>query len=294
MAPRAISSVTISFGLVSIPVKVYTAASSQSVRFNMLHEKCAGRIKQQLYCPVDDEVIQRSDTVKGFEYSKNQYVQFTPEEIKSLEAEKSATLDIVEFVPSGAVDMIQVEKSYYLGPDKGGQKAYKLISGAMERTGKIAVGRWMARGKEQLVLIRPYREGLLLHQVYYADEVRAFDDIDVGDDVSFKPGEPDLADQLIEQLAADSFEAAKYRDEYRDRVPAAVEQKVAGQEITAAPDQPVAQIVDLFDALKASLGPAKAGAKKSTTKIAASRKKKATKKGPKKATPKKSTKKKTG
>jgi DNA end-binding protein Ku len=289
MAPRAISSVTISFGLVSIPVKVYTAASSQSVRFNMLHEKCGGRIKQQLYCPVDDEVIQRSDTVKGYEYTKGQYVQFTPEELKSLEAEKSSTLDIVEFVPEDSVDMIQVDKSYYLGPDKGGQKAYKLISGAMERTGKIAVGRWMTRGKSQLVLIRPYKEGLLLHQVYYADEVRSFEDIDIGDEVSFKPGEPDLADQLIEQLAADTFEPEKYEDEYRKRVLAAVEAKVAGQEITAAPEQPVAQIVDLFDALKASLGPAKAGGKKGTTKVAASKKKKkSTKKGPKKATPKKS------
>ena len=288
MAPRAISSVTVSFGLVSIPVKVYTAASSQSVRFNMLHEKCGGRIKQQLYCPVDDEVIERSDTVKGYEYAKNQYVQFTNEEIKSLETEKSATLDIVEFVPEGSVDMVQIEKSYYLGPDKGGNKAYKLLSGAMERTGRVAVGRWRTRGKEQLVLIRPYRDGLLLHQVYYADEVRAFSDLDLGDEVSFKPGEDQLADQLIEQLSADTFEAEKYRDEYRDRVVAAVEAKVAGKEITAAPEQPVAQIVDLFDALKASLGPVKAGGAKSTTKVAASKKKK----GPKKASPKKSAKKK--
>jgi DNA end-binding protein Ku len=291
MAPRAISSVTVSFGLVSIPVKVYTAASSQSVRFNMLHEKCGGRIKQQLYCPVDDEVIERSDTVKGYEYAKNQYVQFSSQEVKSLDSEKSATLDIVEFVPEGAVDMVQVEKSYYLGPDKGGQKAYKLLSGAMERTGQVAVGRWMARGKDQLVIIRPYKEGLLLHQIYYADEVRAFDEIDVGDAVSFKPGEPDLADQLISQLSAETFSAEKYRDEYRDRVMAAVEAKVAGHEITAAPEQPIAQIVDLFDALKASLGPIKAGgAGKSTTKVAASQKKK----GPKKATPKKTAKKKAG
>jgi DNA end-binding protein Ku len=295
MAPRAISSATISFGLVSIPVKVYTAASSENVSFNMLHEKCGGRIKQQLYCPKDDEVIERSDTVKGYEYAKNQYVVFTEAELKAMESERTNTLDIVEFVPLESVDLVQIEKSYYLGPDKGGQKAYKLLSGAMDRTQKIAVGRWWTRGKEQLVLVRPYKGGLILHQVYYADEVRKFDEIDVGDDVAFKPGEVELADQLVLQLAHETFETEKFRDEYRDRVMTAVEQKVAGQEITTAPEQPIAQIVDLFDALKASLGaaaarpaanvasPVKGPAKAVPAEEAAEAKAK----GPKKATPKK-------
>lgn len=290
-APRAIASGTISFGLVSIPVKLYTATSPQSVRFNMLHAKCGSRIKQQLYCPVCEETIDRRDTLKGYEYAKNQFVQFDDEELKKLEAEKTNTIDIVEFVPLKAVDLIQIERSYYLGPDKGGQKAYKLLSGAMDRTEMIAVGRYGTRGKEQLVLIRPYREGLLLHQVYYADEVRDFADVDVGDEVKFKPGEPDLADQLVHQLASDRFEPEKYRDEYRDRVLSAVEQKVAGQEITVAPEQPAAQIIDLFEALKASIeqtpgaprkGPAKAKArdeqpkpvKKTGPKKAASKKRK--------------------
>ena len=283
-APRAISSATISFGLVSIPVKVFTAASSESVSFNMLHQKCGSRIKQQLFCPVDEEVIDRKDTVKGYEYSKNQYVTFTEDEIKRLEAERTNTLEIVEFVPLDTVDMIHVEKSYYLGPDKGGHKAYKLLGNAMTSTNRVAVGRFWQRGKEQLVLVRPYRAGLILHQVYYADEVRAFDEIDLGAEVSFKPGEPELAKQLIEQLAGERFGPDKYKDEYRDRVLAAVEQKVAGQEITASPEQPIAQIVDLFDALKASLaamphkGPAKAepvAEKPAAAKKPAAKKKKA-------------------
>jgi DNA end-binding protein Ku len=272
MPPRAISSATISFGLVSIPVKVFTAASSQSVRFNMLHQKCGSRIKQELKCPVDDVVIDRKDTVKGYEYAKNQFVTFTEEEIKKLEAEKTNMLDIVEFVPLSSIDLVQVEKSYYLGPDKGGHKAYQLLSGAMSRTDKVAVGRWWTRGKEQLVLIRPYHEGLILHQVYYADEVRAFSELDLGDEVAMKPGEPELAEQLIEQLSSQAFEPDKYKDEYRDRVMSAVEQKVAGQEITAAPEQPVAQIVDLFEALKASLSSGASPPRKDLAKVEAGRK----------------------
>jgi len=289
-APRAISSGTISFGLVSIPVKVYVATSSQNVRFNMLHEKCGGRVKQQLYCPVDDEVVDRKETVKGFEYAKNQYVQLTDEELKKLEAEKTNTIDIVEFVPLETVDLIQVDKSHYLGPDKGGGKAYQLLTDAMERTGKVAVGRFWTRGKEQLVLIRPYKDGLLLHQVYYADEVRDFGDIDLGGEAKFKEGERDLADQLIEQLSSDAFRPEKYRDEYRDRVMEAVEQKVAGKEIEVAPEQPTAQIIDLFEALKASLdeeGEEAAGGKKKASGGKAKKKTGEPKKGPAKARPRK-------
>ncbi|MCA9581047.1 MAG: Ku protein [Myxococcales bacterium] len=251
--PRAIASATISFGLVSIPIKVYTAASSESARFNMLHEKCGNRVKQKLFCPTCKEDVERKGTMKGYEFAKNQYVQFSEKELKALDTDRTSTLDILEFVPLSSVDLIQVEKSYYLGPDKGGQKAYKLLSGSMDRTEKVAVGRYWTRGKEQLVLVRPYKEGLLMHQLYYADEVRDFGSVDVGDKVDFRPGEPDLADQLIEQLTSDSFRADKYRDEYRDRVMAAIDEKVAGREITVAEEAPAAQIIDLFDALKASL-----------------------------------------
>jgi DNA end-binding protein Ku len=253
MPARPTSSTTISFGLVSIPVKMYTATSSQSVRFNQLHEKCGGRVKQKLYCPVDDEDVSRDDIVKGFEVAKNQYVQFTGEEMRALEAERFHTLDIVEFVPEETVDFIYIERSTYLGPDKGGDKAFNLLSKAMRRMERIAVGRYWSRGKEQLVLLRPYKKGLIMHQVYYANEVRDYDDVDLGDDVAFSEQEESLADQLIQSLGSETFDPTKYKDEYAARVKAAAEQKVAGQELTLAPEQPAAQIIDLFEALKQSL-----------------------------------------
>ncbi len=253
MAARSTGSGTISFGLVSIPIKLFTATSPQNVSFNQLHKKCGSRLKQQLICPVDNEVVPRTDIVKGYEYTKERYVQFSDEELKKLEAERTDRLDIVEFVPADTVDFIYIEKTVYLGPDKGGDRAYKLLSEAMTRMGRVAVGRYGTRGKEQLVLLRPYKGGLVMHHVFYADEVRSFDDVDRPGEVEFKPVEAELADKLIEQLSSDAFKPDQYHDEYRDRVLAAVEQKAAGQEISVAPEAPQAQIIDLFEALKRSL-----------------------------------------
>lgn len=258
MAARAISSGTISFGLVSIPVKLYTATSSQQVHFNMLHGETKGRVKQQYVLASTGEVVDRKKMAKGYEYARGQFVVFTDEELKKLEAEKSSSIDIVEFVPLTSVDLIQVEKTYYLGPDKGGDKAYTLLSASMVETGKVAVGRWAAKGKEQLVLIRPYRNGLLLHQMYYANEVRAFDEVDTGAKVEFREIERELAIKLINELTTEKFDSTKYHDEYADRVKAAVEQKVAGQEIAIVGEVPKAEIIDLFEALKASLAEVKA------------------------------------
>jgi DNA end-binding protein Ku len=253
MAARAIASGTISFGLVSIPVKVFTATSPQKVRFNMLEEKTGARLKQQYLSAASGEVVERDQTVKGYEYARGQFVVLSEEELKALEADRTNTMDIVEFVPLEAVDMIQVEKTYYLGPDKGGDKAYKLLSQAMKRKDRVAVGRWAARGKEQLVLIRPYRDGLMLHQLFYADEVRAYADVDKGAEFSFPEVEMDLADKLIDQLTVEDFDASKYEDSYTTRVKQLIDQKVAGQEIHIAPEAPKAQIIDLFEALKQSL-----------------------------------------
>jgi DNA end-binding protein Ku len=258
MAARAISSGTISFGLVSIPIKLFTAASSEQVRFNMLHGKCGGRLKMQYYCPTDDEVVERRDTIKGFEYGRGQFVKFDDAEMKGLEAERSNSIEIVEFVPLEQFDLVQVEKSYYVGPDKGGDKAYQLLAQSMKTKGKVAVGRWAARGKEQLVLIRPYQSGLIFHQLYYAKEVRAYDQIDTGATFEFSDKERELAQKLIDQLSEAKFDVEKYHDSYNDRVLAAVEQKVAGQEISVAPEAPKAQIIDLFEALKKSLAGAEA------------------------------------
>ncbi len=256
MAARSIGSGTISFGLVSIPIKLYTAASAKGVSFNMLHAKCGGRMKQQYFCPVDDEVVDRKDMVKGFEHQRDTYVKFTEAEIKALEAARTDTLELVEFVPLDTVDFISIEKTYWLGPDKGGDRAYRLLSLALERSGKVAVGRFTTRGKDNLVLVRPYRKGLALHEVYYADEVRSFDEVETGGSFEFKSIELDLADKLIAELSVDRFDASKFKDTYAERVMQAVEQKVAGQEVTVAPEAPKAQIIDLLEALKRSVASA--------------------------------------
>lgn len=253
MPARATGSGTLSFGLVSIPFKIYTAASPEGVKFHQLHKKCGGRIKYQVYCPTDDEVVERSDLVKGYEYAKGQFVQFDSDELKALEEEKTHNLEIIEFVPLDTVDFIYVEKSYYLGPDKGGAKAYRLLSEAMRETGRVALGHYVARGKSHLVVIRPYKEGLIMHQVFYSDEVRDFGELDLGEEAEFKPAETEMARQLIDQLSVERFDPEKFRDEFRARVLEAVEEKVAGHEITTSPEVPQAKVIDLFEALKASL-----------------------------------------
>ena len=253
MPARAISSGTLSFGLVSIPFKLYTAASPEGVSFHQLHDKCGNRIRYQVYCPVDDEVVDRSNVVKGYEYAKGQYVRFDSQELKALEEEKTHNLEILEFVPLSTIDFVYVEKSYYLGPDKGGHKAYRLLSEAMRETGQVALGRYVARGKSHLVLIRPYQDGLIMHQLFYANEVRDFSELDLGDEVSFKAAEIEMARQLIEQLSVKRFEPEKFEDEFRARVLEAVEQKIAGHEITTTPEAPKAKVIDLFEALKASV-----------------------------------------
>jgi DNA end-binding protein Ku len=252
MTARAIGSGTISFGLVSIPFKVYTAASSQNLSFNLLHKKCGGRMKQQYLCPVDNVVVERTDMVKGFEFAKDQYVQFTEEELKKLESAKIDSLEITEFVPEETVDPIHVEKSFYIGPDKGGDKAFQLLAQAMEGAGRVAVGRYWTRGRQQVVFIRPYKNGLVLQYIYYAGEVRSYDEIAPAK-AAFKDLEMEMALKLIAQLSSPEFKAERYRDEYQDRVRAAVDQKIAGLEVSFAEEAPKAIITDLFEALKRSL-----------------------------------------
>src|SRR5213592_18379 len=254
MPPHSLGSGTISFGLVSIPVKMYTAASPAGVSFNQLHAKCGNRLRQQMFCPVDNEVVDRSQIVKGYEFGKDQYVRFTDEEIKSLEGEASKVIDIAEFVPLSTVDPIYFEKTYYLGPDKGGEKPYRLLTDAMAKTERVALAKFVMRGKESLVLIRPAQHGLMLHTMYFADEVRAFGEIDKGQSAKIRDGELQLALQLIDGLSSDAFNPEKYRDEYRERVLELVNQKVEGKEVTAAgPQAQRAQVIDLMEALKQSL-----------------------------------------
>jgi len=254
MAPHSIGSGTISFGLVSIPVRLFTAASSASVSFNLLHAKCGSRIKQQTFCPVCNEVVDRASLVRGYEFTKDQYVRVADEELKALEGEASKVIDIAEFVPLQSVDPIFFEKTYYLGPDKGGDKAYRLLADAMEKGGRVALAKFVMRGKESLVLIRPAGGGLMLHTMYFADEVRDFAEIDRGQSAKIKAGELELALQLIEGLANDEFHPEQYEDEYRHRVLDLVNQKVEGKEVTVAgPQVQRAQVIDLMEALKESL-----------------------------------------
>jgi DNA end-binding protein Ku len=259
MAARSIASGTISFGLVSIPVRLYVATSSQQASFNLLHEQCGTRIKQQLYCPVDERVIERSELVKGYQFQRDRYVRFTDAELRAVEAAASPTIDIHEFVPLDRVDPIYFENAHYLGPDKGGEKAYRLLSEAMRDTKRVALAQHVSHGKEHLVLIRPYDGGLVMHEMYYADEVRAFSEIPADGAVKLRDSETDLAKKLIEQLSAAEFRPDQYRDEYRERLMEAVEKKVAGEEIVAPPAPERAEVIDLMDALKKSLAGRKAG-----------------------------------
>ena len=254
MPPHSIGSGTISFGLVSIPIKMYTAASSAGVSFNLLHAKCGNRIKMQQFCPVCNEVVDRAGLVKGYEFAKDQYVRFTDEELKALEGEASKVIDIAEFVPLPTVDPIYFEKTYYLGPDKGGEKAYRLLADAMAKTDRVALAKFVMRGKESLVLIRPVQGGLMLHTMYFADEVRDFGEIDKGQSAKIREGELELAQRLIDELSHEEFKPDQYQDDYRLRVLDLVNSKVEGKEVTAVgPEVQRAQVIDLMDALKQSL-----------------------------------------
>jgi len=258
MAARSIATLTISFGMVSIPVKLYSATeASRAMSFNLLHKACGSRLKQQYFCIKEEVPVAREDMAKGYEFAKDQYVMFTPEELKALEEAGTHTAEITEFVPVKAIDPVFFDKAYYLGPDKGGAKPYALLARALKESGRCALGRWAARGKQYIVLIRPIDtglvEGLVMQQLLYAAEVRSINDVDIPK-TEVKPAELKLAQQLIEQQSSDKFDPAAYTDEVRARVEAAVQKKVEGQEITLAEaPQQGAQVIDLMEALKASL-----------------------------------------
>ena len=270
MTARSMASLTISFGMVSIPVKLYSATeASRAISFNLLHKGCGSRLKQQYFCVKEEVAVAREDMVKGYEFAKDQYVMFTPEELKALEEAGTHSAEITEFVPLETVDPVYFDKAYYLGPDKGGAKPYALLARALRESGRCALGRWAARGKQYIVMIRPVDEGLVeglvMQQLLYAGEVRSIKDLEISR-TEVKDAELKLAKQLIEQQAADKFDPGAYTDAVRARIEAAVQKKVEGQEITLteAPEGG-AQVIDLMEALRASLGkkaaaPAKAGA----------------------------------
>jgi DNA end-binding protein Ku len=254
MPARPISAGMISFGLVSIPVRLFSATSPKSVSFHLLHEKDKSRIQQKIYCPVDDQIIDRGELVRGFEIEKGRYVTFTDEELKSLEAQGDHAIDISEFIPLSEVDPVYFETGYYLGCESGSAKAYRLLADAMAEASRVALASYTMRGKEHLVLIRAYAKGLMLHTMYYADEIRSVEDVDRGLNVEAKPAELDLAKRLIADLTQQKFDPAKYHDNYRERVLEAAHRKQEGQEVTEAPpEERKGKVIDLMAALKASL-----------------------------------------
>src|ERR671914_2599642 len=275
--PRSMWSGAISFGLVNVPVKLYSAVSRKTVRFHQLNSKTGHRIAQKRVDSVTNEDVAYEDIVKGYELTKEHYVIITPDELEALDPEKTRTIDIEDFVDLDDIDPIFYDHPYYLVPDKGAAKAYGLLLNAMEASGKVAIARVVIRSKEQLVAIRPASELLMMETMIFHDEVVPHDDLDdLPDSKDLKASDRELkmAQQLIDSLSSD-FEPSRYRDEYRDKVLELIERKASGEEIAVQPEAPKPEKVpDLMAALEASLAAVKddsggkkdAGAKKKAKK----------------------------
>jgi len=258
---RSIASLTISFGMVAIPVKLYSATvATERLSFNLLRQKDGSRVRQQYVAVNDGKLVERSDMVKGYEFAKDQFVMFSSEELKSLEDATTHAIDIGQFVPLDSVDPVYFNGTYYLAPDKGGVKPYSLLAAALRKTGQCAVGQWVSRGKEHIVVIRPIGDGLAMHQLYFKAEVRVIKDLGI-EATEVSASELKLAEQLIDHLAAKRFDPNEFHDEFKDRVAAAIKRKVSGKEVSIA-ELPAGKssgnVVDLMAALRASLG-AKSG-----------------------------------
>ena len=253
---RAIGNGVLSFGLVSIPVEIHSAIQDQGVHMHLLHKKCGSRVRNQMICPVCKVVIERSDLVRGFELSKGNYVQITEEELESLEAEANNAIEFREFIPVEKLDPVYFESSYYLAPSKGAEKPYRLLAETLEKTGRVALAQTVFHEKESLVAVRSVQNGLVMHFMYFKDEVRDFEQIPKAEGEKVPKREIDLAGDLMNKMSAAEFEPEKYHDEYRERFLAMIDQKVKGQEITIAspaPERGRGKVVDIFAALKQSL-----------------------------------------
>ena len=254
LALRPLRNATITFGLVSIPVRFYTATNSEDVHFNLLHESCGSRVNRKWWCPKHEEIVSSDELIRGYEVSKNKYVTFTDEEIETLETDDNRALDIVEFVDLNQIDPVFFEKTYYLGHAPGGGKTYKLLSTAMKKENKVGVARWVASGKEHVVVLRPFEKGLALHTMYYADEVRDFGAIDL-EDTPVKDKEIQLAEMLIDELTVDKFNPIQFKDEYRERMMDRIKAKSHGKAIVAEEKEPEkgGEVIDIMEALRRSL-----------------------------------------
>ena len=257
MAARSIASLTLSFGLVSIPVKLYSATeASSAVKFNML-AKDGSRLKQQYVSEKDQTVVARADMVKGYEFEKDRFVLFSPEELKAVQESPSHTVDIVAFIPDKAIDPIFYDKAYFLAPDKRGAKPYNLLMEAMRQSHRVALAKWAWKAKQYVVQVRPVEDGLVLQQLLYADEVRSLKDLSI-EPVAVTPAELQLALQLIDQISEEAYDPKQYVDEEKKRILAAIDEKISSGKavVAAAHDEApsTAQVIDLMEALRASLG----------------------------------------
>ena len=267
MAARSIASLSLSFGLVSIPVKLYSATESAAgVRFNMV-AKDGSRLKQQYVSERTGEVVERAEIIKGYEFEKDRFVLFNNDELKALQEARSQTIDIIAFLPEQSVDPLYYDKAYFLAPDKRGAKPYALLLEAMKSSGRCALAKWAWRGKQYMVQVRPSDDGLVLQQLLYADEVRSLADLDI-EQAPVTQGELKLALQFIEQISEDSYDPAAYEDEEKKRILEAIDRKIAGSEVVVQDEEAPAggaQVIDLMEALKASLGARAGGARKAAT-----------------------------
>jgi DNA end-binding protein Ku len=278
MAIRALDKVTISFGLVSIPTKIYsTNEPTEHIHFRMLHADDKKPVQQQWVCSKDGEVVERSEIIKGYEYKKGKFVEMTDEELDAVAQQASDAIDIQEFVPLEAVDPIYVDRTYYLGPDKGGERAYALLTRAMKKSQLAGVASYAARGKAYIVLVRPFENGLLMHQLRYPDEIKPWEEVPLGELPRVKENELELAEKVIAQLATDEFHPERYKDVVKARLKKAIAAKLEGEEITAPEPKAAGEVVDLMEALKATLGGKRGGARQAGGARAARRAKKAPK-----------------
>lgn len=254
MALRPLRNATITFGLVNIPVRFYTATKSEDVSFNLLHRECGSRVNRKWWCPQHEDFLDYEQMIRGYPIAKNRYVTFTEEEIEALESDDNRSLEITEFVDLQQIDPIFFEKSYYLGPAPGGGKTYRLLAEAMRKQKKVAVARWVSGGREQLVLLRPFENGLVLHTMYYADEVRDFSAIDL-EGAEVREKEIALAEMLIDELTEKKFDPLAYKDTYRQRLMDRIEAKSQGETIVSeSPEaERAAEVVDIMEALRRSL-----------------------------------------
>jgi len=260
MALRPLRNATITFGLVSIPVRFYTATKSEDIHFNLLHESCGTRVNRKWWCPHHKKIVDSDELIRGYALSKNKFVTFTDEEIETLETDDNRALEIVEFLTLDQIDPVFFEKAYFLGPAPGGGKTYKLLATAMRKEGKVALARWVAAGREHLVTLRPYEDGVILHTMYYADEVRDFDAIEGESGGEVRDKEMKLAEMLINELSEKKFNPMQFKDEYRERLLDRIRAKSHGKAIVAEEpeEKKGAEVIDIMEALRRSLEGGKA------------------------------------